>query len=294
MNWGIGRSDYKLSSMKPYDIPISVVLPVYNGAKTIEEAVASILRQTFQDYEFIIINDGSIDGTGKILASFKDSRIRVLNQKNRGIAASLNRGILASRGKYIARMDADDVSLSDRFAKQLDFLEKHPSVGVVGGSTMVVYSDGTSSLRRYPANTAIIKKNIARISPLAHPVVMIRREVFDRVGLYDISKVGSRLLEDHDLWVRMLAAGYDMANLPDVLMINYRGQKSIMRKKSLNHLIKQRVSGRIEVINRLKLGYVEYLFILPIVLLTFLNYYDIVKLDKLWNYISKRSVIFDT
>ncbi len=272
--------------MKQYEYPISVILPVYNGEKTIAQAVESILNQSFRDFELIIINDGSTDDTPKILSRFTDPRIRVLHQENRGLVASLNRGILESRGKYIARMDADDISLPDRFRKQWDFLEQHPTVAVVGGSTQVVYRDGTTSVRHYPRDTAAIKKNIARICPMPHPLVMIRREVFDRVGLYDSTKVGANLLEDHDLWVRVLAAGYDMANLPDVMMINFREQNSIMRKKPLAHLIKQRVGGRIEVITRLKLSYLEFLYIIPVIVLTCLTYYNLIKIDSLLNRIS--------
>jgi glycosyltransferase involved in cell wall biosynthesis len=273
--------------MKQYEYPISVILPVYNGEKTIAPAVESILNQSFRDFELIIINDGSTDGTPQILSGFTDPRIRTLHQENQGLVASLNRGILESRGKYIARMDADDISLPDRFRKQWDFMEQHPTVAVVGGSTQVVYRDGKTSVRRYPKDTAAIKKNIARICPMPHPLVMIRREVFDRVGLYDSTKVGANLLEDHDLWVRILAAGYDMANLPEVMMINFREQDSIMRKKPLAHLLKQRVGGRIEIITRLKLSYWEFLSIIPVVVLTCLTYYNLIKVDSILNRISK-------
>jgi glycosyltransferase involved in cell wall biosynthesis len=278
----------KVVNVKPYSPPISVILPVYNGRKTIREAVSSILGQTFRDFEFIIINDGSTDETAEILASFTDPRIRVLNQENRGFAASMNRGIMESRGRYIARMDADDVALPERFAKQLDFLEINPTVGVLGAANQVVYSDGTKAVRCWPLNTARIKKNIVRISPVPHSVAMIRREVFDRVGLYACVNDDANCLvfKDYDLWVRVLAAGYDMANLPEVLMINYREANSIMRSKSLKNLLRQRIIGRMDIIKRLNLSCAEYLNIIPVIILTLLNYYNIIKLDKLFSYLS--------
>jgi glycosyltransferase involved in cell wall biosynthesis len=263
-------------------------LPVYNGGKTIREAVSSILGQTFLNYEFIIINDGSTDKTGEILASFTDRRIRLLNQENRGLVASLNRGIQESRGKYIARMDADDIALPERFARQIDFLERNPTVGVVGTATQVVYSDGTKALRRRPLDTAAIKKNVVRICPFSHSSVMIRRKVLDRVGLYDSAKDGSKclLVEDYDLWVRILAAGYDMGNLPEVLMINYRDSNSIMRSRSLKKNLKQRILSRNDIIKRLNLSYLAYLNIIPIIFLSLLNHYN-VKLDRIINYLSE-------
>src|SRR4030042_1971241 len=102
-------------------------MSVYNGEKYLKEAVESILNQTFRDFEFIIINDGSTDGTGAILASYqqKDARIRIYNQENQGLIASLNRGCQLARGEYIARMDADDISLPQRLQRQLDYMEAH-------------------------------------------------------------------------------------------------------------------------------------------------------------------------
>jgi glycosyltransferase involved in cell wall biosynthesis len=269
---------------------VSVILPVYNGEKTIGRAVNSILFQTYTDFEFIIVNDGSTDGTSEILSSYNDKRIRILHQENRGLVASLNRGIKESKGKYIARMDADDVALPERLKKQVNFLERNLTVGVLGTYTKVVYHDGTERVRQRPLNTTSIKKNIIRICPFCHSSVMIRREVFDRVGLYDSSKDGSKklLVEDYDLWVRVLAAGYDMANLPDVLMVYYKEPASILRSRSLSMRLKQQVLSRIEIIKRLNLGYSAYLNIPPVVMLSILNHFG-VRLDGIFNLLSDTS-----
>jgi len=268
---------------------ISVILPVYNGAETIRRAVDSILAQTYQDFEFIIINDGSTDATPQILKSYNDARIQILPQENRGLVRSLNRGILASQGKYLARMDADDVALPERFEKQLNFLETHPTVAVLGTAARVIYGDGTENIRRRPLNTEAIRKNIIRICPFSHSSVMIRRAVLDKVGLYDTNKCGSKrlLVEDYDLWVRILAAGYDLANLAEPLMLYYREPNSILRSRSLTKRLKQQIYSRLEIMKILKLKPYKYINLLPIILLSSLSHYN-VKLDKIFNLLSRK------
>ena len=112
-------------------------MPVYNGEKYLQEAIESILNQTFKDFEFIIINDGSTDKTLEIIKSFTDPRIKLITQENRGIIYSLNKGITESRGKYIARMDADDISLPERLEKEYRFLEQNPNYGIVGTTFLI-------------------------------------------------------------------------------------------------------------------------------------------------------------
>lgn len=111
---------------------VSVVMSVYNGEKYLPETIDSILNQTFKDFEFIIINDGSTDKTAKILTSYDDPRIRIFNQENMGLTKSLNRAISLAKGEYIARMDADDISYPERLKKQVDYLNKNPDIGLVG------------------------------------------------------------------------------------------------------------------------------------------------------------------
>lgn len=118
---------------------ISVVMPAYNAEKYIGEAIESILNQTFKDFEFIIINDGSVDHTKEIIREYNDPRIVLLeNDKNRGIVLSLNKGLDAATGKYIARMDADDIALKNRFERQVEYLDEHKDIGVLGKVTDVV------------------------------------------------------------------------------------------------------------------------------------------------------------
>ena len=269
---------------------VSILLPVYNGDEHLKQALNSVLVQIFDDWELIIINDGSTDRTLDIIASFRDKRIRVFHQENRGLVASLNRGIKEVVGEYIARMDADDFAMPDRLKKQMEFMENNPTVGVLGTAVKTVYSDGTERIRRRPVDTASIRKNIVKICPFCHSSVMIRRKVFDEVGLYDYAKDGSTklLVEDYDLWVRILAAGYDLANLPDVLMTYYREPDSILRRRSVSMRIKQQVLSRVDVIKKLNLGYSAYLHIPPVVILSILNHFG-VRLDGIFNFLSTNS-----
>jgi len=266
---------------------VSVVLPVYNGAGTIRRAIDSILGQSFTDFRCIIINDGSTDNTLEILASYDDERINILNQENKGLVASLNRGILASRGKYIARMDADDIALSSRLERQVEFMERNPSVGVVGSLAKLIYSDGKERIRYRPIDSRAIRKNIIRINPFTHSSVMIRKEIFDKVNLYDTLKDGSKgiLVEDYDLWIRILARGYGLANIPEVLMICYREPDSIMRKRSLKVKIKQQTLSRIYAIKELNLGFLSYFNLIPVLILSGLNHFGF-KLDNFFRFLS--------
>lgn len=196
---------------------VTVLMPVYNGEKYLAEAIESILMQTFGDFEFLIINDGSTDGTAAILADYqqRDERIQVYHQENEGVVASLNRGLGLARGKYVARMDADDVSMPERLAKQVVFMEAHPDVGVLGTWVQVIDGDGNTSYRiQLPTQHGVLRWSLCFYCPLAHPTVMMRRQVVERAGGYDSSMVHA---EDYDLW-RRLSGVTRLANLQDVLL----------------------------------------------------------------------------
>jgi glycosyltransferase involved in cell wall biosynthesis len=199
---------------------VSVVMPVFNGEKYLSQAIDSILNQTFRDFEFIIIDDGSADGTAKLLQLYarKDARIRILSQRNQGLISTLNRGCEESRGHYIARMDADDISVPDRFAKQVAFLGVHPEVAVVGGAAQFINDQGLlPDGLRHPTESAEVAVKLQTYCALAHPTVMMRRKVVKAVGGYRIAFPDA---EDYDLWLR-IAEGHDLANLPDIVL-HYR------------------------------------------------------------------------
>lgn len=201
---------------------VSVVMPAYNAEKTIKEAIESILNQTYKNFEFIIVNDGSTDRTLNIIESYakKDRRIAVLNNgKNCGIAATRNNGTKKAKGKYIAVHDADDISLPDRLEKQKEFLEKNPAVGVVG-SFLEIFDDKTKRIigvRKYPKEDKKLRKMIFFVCPIAQPAAMIRKEAFDKIGFYDEKYPPS---EDIDLWFR-IGEKYKFSNIQKSL-VRYR------------------------------------------------------------------------
>src|ERR1700722_13117089 len=155
---------------------ISVVMSVYNGDPFLAEAVESILNQSFRNFEFIVIDDGSTDRSASIISEYQrsDPRMQVHHQENRGLVESLNRGCRLARGTYIARMDADDVAVSDRFMRQMEFMEQHPEVGVLGGAVEFINSDGRSlGTSVLPTEDREIKAALRHNSLIFHSNVFI-------------------------------------------------------------------------------------------------------------------------
>ena len=196
---------------------VSVVMSVFNGERFLREAVESILNQSFREFEFVIIDDGSTDGTASMLHSYarSDPGVRVYHQENRGLIESLNRGCGLARGKYLARMDADDIALKDRLMQQVEFMEKHAGVGVLGGAVEQVDATGRRLRTAHlPLDHAGIISTLAYACPFAHAAVVIRKEVFVSVGGYRSAFVHA---EDYDLWLRM-AERCELANLEAVVL----------------------------------------------------------------------------
>lgn len=196
---------------------LSIVLPVFNGLPFLHEAVGSVLHQSFTNFELIIINDGSSDGSAQLLETFNDPRIRLSHQTNHGLAVTLNIAIRQAKGRYIARQDQDDVCLPDRFVKQVAFLDANPKVGLLGTAAEIWEgADKTERVLRHPANNIELQFDLLFNNHFVHSSVMLRKEVFDTVGGY----VEDPLLqppEDYELWSRV-ARNYQVANLPDVLL----------------------------------------------------------------------------
>lgn len=209
---------------------VSVAMSVWNGERFLDAAVESILGQTFDDFEFLIIDDGSTDRSREILAAYaeQDKRLRVITRENRGLVASLNQLIEEAGAALIARMDADDISHPERLARQVAFLEANPDHGVVGTCCDDIDESGApapGSWPSHPLTHEAFLENIATGGPLlAHPSVMFRRDVVAGVGGYHSA---FRHCEDFDLWLR-LADRTRIANLPDRLLRyrHYQGQVS--------------------------------------------------------------------
>jgi glycosyltransferase involved in cell wall biosynthesis len=214
---------------------VSVLMPVYNAGPYLAEAVESILAQTFHDFEFIAVNDGSTDGSPGILQNYaaRDRRMRLLDRPNTGIVGALNDGLAVARGEFIARMDGDDISLPDRFALQLAFLEAHPDHVAVGAQGVMIDSDGDAiaPLEAPLTHEAIDALNMAgQGSPIPHPVAMIRREPLERLGGYRREYQDA---EDSDLFLRLAELGR-LANLPDRLLKYRINPTSVSRIRPAN------------------------------------------------------------
>lgn len=195
---------------------VTVLLSVYNGEQYLRQAVKSILSQTYRNYEFIAVNDGSNDATLDILMSVKDSRIKIIqNDQRQGLTRSLNRGFECSHGKYIARMDADDVSLPNRFKTQVDYMESCDQLAVIGTWALSIDSDGrqTGQICGSTHHDMLIG-DFLFTNNLIHSSTLIRRSALKQVGGYD---EWFKRSQDFDLWVRFVEAGYKLGNVPEIL-----------------------------------------------------------------------------
>lgn len=230
---------------------VSVLMPVYNAEKYLRESMDSILGQTYTNFEFIIINDGSTDSSADIVRSYNDPRIVFIdNAKNSGLVSVLNYGLRIARGKYIARMDSDDISLPQRFAKQIKFMERHKNVGILG-TFFHMFGDGVDRIekkRRWPKLADMLAT-----SPVGHPTVMMRKSVMDKYNLrYDARY---KHAEDYELWTRAIRYT-KIANLKDVLL-NYRWSEDNVSCKHEHHqwqcseIIKQKIRRKIGKTNEL-------------------------------------------
>lgn len=208
---------------------VSVVMSVYNGGQFLAGAIESVLDQTFRDFEFIIVNDGSTDGSPEILEGYaqRDGRIHLISRENRGLTASLNEGIANARGEWIARMDADDISLPDRFEKQLAWLQQ-TGADICGGWVKLT---GTWLHRvwRYYGSGDAIRLKLLFGSAFAHPTVMLRAGIA-KANPYSEN---AHYVEDYELWTRLARLGVKMTNYPGVVL-RYRihpGQVTAVRQK---------------------------------------------------------------
>lgn len=197
------------------DPKVTVIMPVYNGEKYLNEAIDSILGQTFKDFEFLIINDGSTDKTGEILESYNDPRIKIIdNEKNIGLTKSLNKGLKLARGEYIARQDADDISMTERLEKEVLFLDHNKNIALVGTYYYMINEKGKIlNTAKLLTNSEEIKIGLLKGNRFGHGSVMFRGECVKEVGYYR-EELGP--VEDYDLWLR-ISDRYDIANIPEPL-----------------------------------------------------------------------------
>jgi glycosyltransferase involved in cell wall biosynthesis len=209
---------------------VTVLMPVYNAERYLREAINSILGQDFSDFEFLIIDDGSTDGSAAVIASCADSRFRVLSHgQNWGIVRTLNQGLAAAGGDYIARMDSDDVSLPARLRQQVRFMDENPDVAVCG-TFYRSFGAGRERTVRLPRDPETLRTMLLFASPLAHPTVMIRRSF---LVSHDLSyREEDRHFEDMGLWKECAERGR-IANLPRVLLRYRLSPGGVSRQEKL-------------------------------------------------------------
>jgi len=190
-------------------------MPAYNAGAYLRDAVSSILDQTFRNFEFIIVNDGSSDATASILQEYEriDTRIRVFHQENQGMISALNRGCRLARGQYIARMDADDISYSDRLEKQFEHLERHQQIGILGTWIRKLKNGVPSESWCPPTDSKMLKWTLYFGVNVAHPSVLMRREIVEKLNFYRPDAIHG---EDVDLWLRASRIT-EFGNVPEVL-----------------------------------------------------------------------------
>ena len=228
---------------KPF---VSVLMPVYNEQRFISEALDSVLNQTYQNFELVVIDDGSTDGTPEILNQYTklDSRINVYPQPNSGIVSALNKGVDLSRGEYVARMDADDICRPERLQMQVEFLLKE-GLQVVGGAVNR-FSEKKNKPKNYPCNNAVIKSSILTWGDsFAHPAVLVDRLLLQKYKYNELFNG----VEDMHLWMRMaLDPNVKMGNVPSIVLDYRRHSEQLTKKKGKDWYIKKRTLAMYQVL----------------------------------------------
>jgi glycosyltransferase involved in cell wall biosynthesis len=211
---------------------VTVLMGVFNGLPELERSIRSILAQTFTDFEFLIVDDASTDGSDELIRRYarQDGRIRLLrNESNAGLGAVLHQGVREARGGLVARMDADDISVPTRLETQVAFFRQHPQTDIVGSYALDVGRDGAVLReRRVPTSHEKIVELIWS-NPFIHTSVMFRKESIVRVGSY---RAALRRRQDYDLWFRCAHAGLRFANIPEPL-VHYHFSEETLRR---NHI----------------------------------------------------------
>ncbi|MCA0930927.1 glycosyltransferase [Lutimonas saemankumensis] len=214
---------------------VSVIMSVFNCEKFLTTAIESILQQSFADFEFIIFDDASTDGSGKIIKSYAEADDRVIaifNTENQGLTKNLNKGIAMSKAVYIARMDADDIALPNRLSRQVEYLDKNTHIDIVGSSAIDIDENGNQLQKRQaPESHQEIIKLLPKANPMIHSTVVFRRKSLEKIEFYNESY---RTTQDYEMWFRAAGNGMIFCNLSEILLL-YRMDNNYHRRKSIRY-----------------------------------------------------------
>ena len=214
---------------------VSIIMSVFNDERFVAQSIEAVLNNSYKDFEFIICNDCSTDGSEEIIKHYKDDRIIFFNnEKNQGLANSLNNCLSRAKGEYIMRIDSDDVCLLDRIEKQVTFLDGNPEIAMCGGFAQVIDNEN-NKVYKMTRPTDVKVADIFKNNSFIHPSTMIRKSVLDKVGGY-VSNKETRRAEDFDLWCRIYQAGFVGKNIPEIL-INYREDYTSYKKRKFRYRV---------------------------------------------------------
>lgn len=234
---------------------VTVLMSVHNAERYVSSSIKSILSQTFRDFEFLIFEDASTDNSLQAIKEICDPRIKLIeNSEQMGLSANLNRGLKLARGEYIARMDADDISLVDRLARQVAFMQENPDVGVCGSAAIEVDdADRTIRVRKVRSGKCL-ERWVWMPSPLIHPTVMFKKKIAQQFS-YDVAFIAA---QDYELWLRMYSAGVTIDNVSEILL-RYRvhGENASSSKRTIQ--LQASYSAFKKTYPRLALTYREFL-----------------------------------
>ena len=237
-------------------ILVSIVMPMYNTSENeLREAIESILNQTYNDFEFIIINDASTNNCVEVVKSYQDDRIILLeNKENLGIEKTLNKGIKKAKGKYIVRMDSDDISYPKRIEKQIKFLEKHLEYSFIGGRAD--FFDENGIFRESKFQGEVKKEDFLLGTPFIHPTMVLKKEVLDKVGGYPMSK----RTEDYLLQMQLFSKGYKGYVIPDKVL-KYRQNIDTIKRFSIEQRVNE-IKVKWKGFKMMKIKWYQYIYLL--------------------------------
>lgn len=245
---------------------ISIIMGIYNCEKTLDEAINSILNQTYENWQVIMCDDSSSDNTYKVankyVKQYPDKFLLIKNDKNMGLNYTLNHCLEYADGEYIARMDGDDISTPDRFEKEIEFLNSHPEYAIV--SCPMIYFDESGEWGKGEGNGEVKKDIFAKGTPFCHAPCMVRKEAYEKVGGYTVNKRLLRM-EDYELWIKMYKIGFKGYNLNETLY-KMRDDREAAKRRAYKYRINE-AYVRYLAIKRLNLSKKNYIYVLrPLIL----------------------------